>query len=710
MTMEQPLLLPKLKSAISSLYSNNTDPNQQQEAHEFLLRFKSINVRRLVTSRLQSQKDKVKVVGEQNNSGTLDHLIGGQYDGSIFLSCLSLILQEGRHSFQSHERIFASQVLNHRIRMVKIVEALDVELEDGVECGLARLVLASEDLRLERLRVGDAAPADTAHVLDTKSRVMMTAWLDRYVPMIARRCGCYGSSMIGLNGGKLLSLVLERHATTLLAYTSSPNEDQREEQIKGTLMMLTFAVAIYVSAFYEYEEECHLLKQRQEQEQELQHPAKVPWANSVLSDLSSALSVTALRLRYRPLEDKCGTPQPESTCPPLIEMLVDAMNVVKDSANTIHQQQSHQPSIYQAHRYASKRSIAAVLTHLPETLLLPVGQDNIGYRVPSVDRACLRAASMELRTVGSSINKHVGTGMDKAWQILVESERHHGSFSDDSAVRLLECCGSWSRFVAVPLDIIGTSVGTIVMRYLLSAQQQQQKAREASYRYLTSIFESAAPALTSGDLLTAALGVGASGHTGGGSSAKKKQGNRSKKRREKRLGRAVAVQDCQGGDDGTAAADKELIDRRNAACFSAAAVFGISLPDGVVAGDAGLQLAAMNPATSTHEICSTVSAAAISVLPHLLFLERREGEVVWRIELFTAIMVAMGRMCTSSIRSIRALAYEPLMVLHASNSVASVTLKMEQVAIDCTCEVCLNNLIVCCSDHYDLIASLSIIF
>lgn len=65
--METPVLLPKLKTALSCLYSSNhagsssSQIRQQHrhEAHQFLLRFKSCNVRRLVVSRLQSQKDKV---------------------------------------------------------------------------------------------------------------------------------------------------------------------------------------------------------------------------------------------------------------------------------------------------------------------------------------------------------------------------------------------------------------------------------------------------------------------------------------------------------------------------------------------------------------------------------------------------------------------------------------------------------------------------
>jgi len=651
---------------------------------------------------VQSQTDRVKIhAGDEDNN---DSPIGDKYPGSIFLSSLALILQSrNNHNFRSHERIFAAQTINHRCRSIKIIETFEIEAEDGVECGVARLVLGLSAIN----KVDDAS--------GEKSRMILTAWLERYVPMLVHRCGGGGSNQGGCtpadgtlcDGAELLSLVLQRHSASLLADTSNPDEEHREEQIKGTLIMLTVAVAMYVSAFCDYEEE-HQYHQQQQQQ------ARSPWANSVLSDLGSALSVTALRVRYRSVRDKHATPLPEPSCPPLIDMLINAMNAVKESAETLfsqtlqHQQQqpNHlaiQTAIHQAHQYAIQRSIAACVKAIPETVLLPLGQEDSGHRVPSVDRACLRAASMELRCVGTSHDNDVGTGMDKAWKVLVESEHGDWNHADPkqqeaSASRLLVCCEAWARYVAVPIHVIEVTVGSLAVRYLHS--EQQQKAQAAAFQYLVSIFEAASPSLTPGDILTAALGVGGKG--GGGrankknANAKKKQGNKSKKRHDKRLGRAVAVLDGQE-DGGTAdAAEKELLARRNAACVTAAAVFGISLTDGasIAEDDTGFRLAAATPSTSTHGIISTVAAAATSVLPHLLFLERGDGEgkshQMWRLELFSAIMAVIRRMCASPIRDVRALAYEPLMVLHAAlNSVDYVSLRMEQVAVDAICECAL---------------------
>lgn len=67
MIQDHPLLLPKLQTAISCLYGYGNNDNSQllqtpqnrNEAHEFLLRFKSSNIRRSVVSRIQSQRDRV---------------------------------------------------------------------------------------------------------------------------------------------------------------------------------------------------------------------------------------------------------------------------------------------------------------------------------------------------------------------------------------------------------------------------------------------------------------------------------------------------------------------------------------------------------------------------------------------------------------------------------------------------------------------------
>ncbi|KAL9179854.1 hypothetical protein ACHAXT_007824 [Thalassiosira profunda] len=692
--MEHPRLLPKLRTALTCLYDDGSQPHHRHEAHDFLLGFKGSNLRRAVVSRVKSQRDRGSVADGTASIGDIaNNPIDEDVGGSIYLSCLALLLQSFNGQNVAHESIFAAQTLNHRCRSIKLAETLDIEAEDGVECGMAKIVLAWEEMKSERAMstCGAGNPDVAVNWLGEKSKMILDAWVERYVPMIANTC-CSGSHAQDTicDGADLLSLVLQRHSSPLLGSANNTDGEKREEEIKGTLIMLTLAVAMYTASF------CATVEEHQHQQMQQHSAARPAWANSVLSDLGSALSVTALRIRYRPLPDKHATPQPESSCPPLIDMLVNTMKMVGESAEVYLSQKIQQPqSVMQtAHTHAMQQSVAACMKSLPETVLLPAGHDT-GHRIPSIDRACLRAASMELRSVGG--------GMDKAWKVIAETSSN-GQSQDSSATQLLECCEAWARYVAVPLDLVNTTVGSLAVEYLHVSRDtlhspQTQKAQTAAFQYLVSIFESASPSLTAEDILTAALGVGASGHTGKGgrggggarknANTKKKQGNKSKKRHEKRLGRAVAVQDCEEGNSADAA-EQELLARRNAACVAAAAVFGVSLADASSMDDTwGLRPAASSPSTTTHGVCSTVASAISSVLPHLLHLERQEGEsnTPWRVELFKVLAGSLRQICAALTREIRALAYEPLMILHTSlHSVAHVSFTVEQVAVEIICE------------------------
>ena len=651
--MEQPHLFSKLRTALNYLYDSQ-QTYHRHDAHHFLLIYKQSNIRRLVVSRLQSRKD-------GGNELSFDQ--AKDLTGSIFLSCLALLYNScGQNNSISHERIFTAQALNHRCRSIKLSEILDIEAEDGVEGGTARLVLALEDIKQAR-KIQSNNSAD----LNEKTKTILKAWLERYVPMLVNRCG----GGLACSGSELLAVVLDRHSSMLLDSPYLGDESRGEEQIKGTLMMFSLAVAMYVAAFRDFEENHNNPNDE----------AKSPWANAVLSELGSSLAVIMLRIRYRPTVDKQGTPAPDPSCPPLIDALVHAINLVKDSATvylTNKQSANNElPSqLQEAHHYAVRRSIAACLTSLPETVLLPPGQDYV-HRIPSVDRGALRAASMELRC-----NE---TGMEKAMSVLMQSMGN--TYDDSAASQLLGMCEAWARYVAVPIHVVEESVGKIAIQYMhiskgIPSTPPQQKVQSLAFQYLVALFEAALPSLSVTDILTAALGVGATGVQSG----KKKQGNKSKKRNEKRLDRAKAVED----ESSQKQAEEELLARKNAACAAAAAIFGVSTSD--TGDDWGLRLASTCPSTTSHSICAAVAAAATSVLPHLLWLERNDGPTQeWRNELFSSIIVVIQRMCKSEHRETRALAYEALMILHqALNSVTFVSYKVEQIAIDSICDCALS--------------------
>lgn len=708
----QPLLLPKLQTALTCLYNNNHAASEHylHEAHQFLLTFKSSNLRRFVVSRLQSQKDRHNTTTAAGNSTSLEDELHSMATGaeestvagSIYLSCLALLLISSNTTHSNgcgHERIFAAQTLNHRCRSIKIVEAYDIESEDGLECGVARLVLAWEELRNSSITAANVAGGGE------ESKIILNAWLERYVPMLVHRCGGVDDSSNTTSlcrGGQLLAVVLERHSASL---SIGIDEGERgEERIKGNLIMLTLAVALYSTAFAECEEEHSYIQQQQNHQQ--QQP-RTPWANAVLSELGSALSVTALRIRYRPTQNKHDSPSSEPGVPPLINLLIHSIHTVADAATAYFSHRHHDLSMQQlveaCHFHAVKRSISACLTSLPETVLLPPSSDrgDDSHRIPSIDRACLRAASMELRSDDSTNIDGTGdTGMERMMRELIRSEIGDVDASnpverldDASALRILECCEAWARFVSVPLHVIDITVGRLAVGYFHADQNggsiQYQKAQNAAFQYVTSIFEGASPSLTVEDILSATMGVAASGAAG-----KKKQGNKSKKRQERRLKNAsisISEDDSSNIDPGVLA-ENELSRRKNAACATAAAIFGVSIGGEDHARNTILR--SSSESMMSHNICSTVSIAASSVLPRLLWLERNANECnsqsqQWWLESFDVILTSLKRLCLSTNRDIRCLSYEPLMILHESlNATPVVCLRMEQIAVDAICEVC----------------------
>jgi hypothetical protein len=132
--------------------------------------------------------------------------------------------------------------------------------------------------------------------------------------------------------------------------------------------------------------------------------------------------------------------------------------------------------------------------------------------------------------------------MDRAWNalmaptLLVDGDDYgdddgDDDFRDSANARLLECCDAWARHVAVPMPLVGVTVGSLAAAYLRvdddvdgdgrGRRPRREKARAAAHQYLVTIFESASPSLTPDDVLAASLGGGgggaqAAGGRGGG--------------------------------------------------------------------------------------------------------------------------------------------------------------------------------------------------
>ena len=637
--MGEPLLLQRLQGSLSCLYTN--DPRLQHgrhDAHAFLVQLKTSNVRRQIKSTIQSQRD-------TPSTGNIRISVGEEQAGSVYLSCLTLLFQ----SKSTHERIFCAQALNNRCRSIKLAESYDLESEDGIECGVARLVIAWEEIKRS------SSQGQQQHGQE-QSRSLMKSWVERYTPMIVDRCSPFTSANV-FNGAEILALILKKNSTNLFAIVDSSEGDECEESIKGMMTLYTLAVGMYVSVCMDYVER--------------QQGVQTAWLSSVLSDLGSAMSITALRMRYRPLKDKYATPTAAAGCPSLVEMLVNAISTVKESAEEYYAHDNNQQSgnVGRAHHHAVTLCYSTVLRSLPETVLLLPGQDE-PHRAPSVDRSCMRSASMELRSDEF--------GMKKVVELIVMyesiSENEH-----ESAIRILQCCESWAKCVSVPIDMVHLTVGNIGSNYFQITNQcatrEEERAREAALQYLVSIFDSAAHTLTTKDVLMAVLGAVKKSSSNG----KKKTRSKSKKRADKVLGELVAAHHEEQGSDDTSEdlANMELQARRNAACVAAAHAFGISIEGGSTASDVfGLRPAITNEATTNHTISATICSVGVSVLPHLL----SEGnEDRWRTELIQVVLTTLQRLCGNSNRDTRCQAYEPLFALASSLSSSKSTAMVHAV-------------------------------
>ncbi|EJK58179.1 hypothetical protein THAOC_21717 [Thalassiosira oceanica] len=474
--------------------------------------------------------------------------------------------------------------------------------------------------------------------------------------MVIDRCSAFTAANT-FNGAEILALMLQKNSTNLFAMIDSSEGDECEESIKGTMTLYTLAVGMYVSVCMDYVER--------------ERETHTAWLSSVLSDLGSAMSITALRMRYRPLKDKFSTPTAAAGCPSLVEMLVNAISTVKESAEEYYAHKSDQQrsDAGRAHHHAVTLCYSTVLRSLPETVLLLPGQDE-PHRAPSVDRSCMRSASLELRSDEF--------GMKRVVELLMKYESNTEN-QHESAIRMLHCCESWAKYVSVPTDIVNLTIGNIGSNYFQimnpCATREEERAREASLQYLVAIFDSAAHTLTTKDVLMAVLGAVKKSSSNG----KKKTRSKSKKRADKVLGELVAAHHEEQGDTSDNIAGMELKARRNAACVAAALAFGISIEGGSIASDGfGLRPAITNEATTNHMISSTICSVGVSVLPHLL----SEGiEEHWRTELIQVVLATLQRLCGNTNRDTRCQAYEPLFAFASSLSNAEST-TMVHAAVD----------------------------
>ena len=255
-----PRLLPDLRLALATLYSLPLDPSlarpSPSEAHEFLMQVQSRNARRRIIACHQQERDTQKKGLSNSNNTKLNSEIIPM--GSSWLACLAILCQtheNGHFAASATERLFAAQTLHHRLRRVKLVEAIDLEMEFmQTDC--------TRDMALQCYR-------DDSHVVHL---------MDSYQTWMLHAMG-------GVAGAAVQSYTLARHLVNPTAQTRPPFTIQEEEQIKGELTLITLAAVSYCTAL-------------QHQHEQHQQQSLTSLTGPLLSTITATMATVSIKLRY----------------------------------------------------------------------------------------------------------------------------------------------------------------------------------------------------------------------------------------------------------------------------------------------------------------------------------------------------------------------------------------------------------------------------
>jgi hypothetical protein len=280
---QQPHLTADLRLALSVLYnlqthhlSDHQTTTTSYHAHEYLLQFQSRNTRRRLHSQFKGQR---QLHEQQLPPLTLEDV------GSTWLTCIFLISslattnddqQKGLHQqhqvtspVQYAEALFAAQTLVHRLRRVKLTEAIDVELE-AVNAGSDRVpALALSSF-----------PPPPQFILE-----IYRTWIRH-----------------SYNDASTLTSLLQDYDIQ-----PSNNHEDLEERIKGELSMVLLANVMD-----------HLARRCQAQHVQDNGFSHI---RPLLVTLSSALAILAARIRYTPT----NLPDPVPNTLPIVQMILRSL-------------------------------------------------------------------------------------------------------------------------------------------------------------------------------------------------------------------------------------------------------------------------------------------------------------------------------------------------------------------------------------------------
>mmetsp|Transcript_27547 Transcript_27547/g.59322 ORF Transcript_27547/g.59322 Transcript_27547/m.59322 type:complete len:1400 (+) Transcript_27547:106-4305(+) len=464
-----PYLIPDLRLALASLYSlPGGKPSSESEAHEYLLQFQARNPHRKLHAQLENQKENPAQPPKSYSDDA----------GSTWMACVDIVSSFSKSSNHNPdqnnqevhyaEALFAAQTLVHRLRRVKLAEAIDIEFEPNFFDSPSIV----------------SCPPRPEQVLDGYRR-----WILEYYR------GATSSSSFAM----LFQLVQSYHPAVDPQQQTSAME--LVERIKGELSMMILASIMDALTKKYYEQQ---LQHQDEQKMLAQ-------IRPLLKTLALVLAAIAIRMRYV----STSLPLPASHTQPIVTTIIGAITMVQVSS----QRQQHDTSqeIFRSLCYLC-------LTALPEAVL--TGSNNNGgggaYGRFSLDPRCYTAVTTELKT----------QGMVQVCQSIQNLLNSNLSNHSTSSVPLFQMCEAWGKYVPLPIDFVNNSVPLILQAWeqLRSSHQDRPQGlaeAKAAMAYWIAVMEGGT--WTIDQVLTSSL---VQSKEGSRQPNKKKQSSKSKKRNQ----------------------------------------------------------------------------------------------------------------------------------------------------------------------------------
>jgi len=619
-SQHRPRLYDDLVRSLSTLYSphrhtsNNNGGNgdgnaaeRQRRANEWLMQFQSRNVRRKINSLRQRRRSKQQQQQLQHQSPATTTTVEM---GSTWLACLYVLgCRRARDaSFADDDAktttqtLFCAQTLLHRLRRVKINEAVDWEVEQRVD--------SDEDRALSLY----------------ESR--------EYVPNLARAYQEWIRS--GGGGGGTGTFVHPFVVAVVDTYRGYGSADD-EEKIKGELSLLTVAAVTYLTAMLATDHKNHG-----------SHCFLVAPTSPLLSTLGGVMAILALRLRYDSTHSSSGGTSANGTScqqyqhhPTIVSLVTHFLGIVWEVAvassaavdGSGSSNDNNNNNI--AHRrHAFGAALHACLDAIPDTLLGSAG----GARGRlSMDPRCVQAATQEIRSFGLPI-------LSETLQLFQQQQQLSSRSHDEQQLCelwTLYTFLSWARSLPLPPEFI-----PLINKYIASESIHHQ---QVAMRCVVAICEGGAWSLE--DVLLYSLGISDQQI----SQQPKKKRSTSKTKRQKDLMEARSTETILD------MARAEVCQRGRLACLTAFAIWhglatSVASALAVLHADPGTQVEGEGP-------IGCLAAAANACLPHIV---RNPTSTSNAYDLFSSIAVSFQAMCRSENRIVRGLCFEPLYTLHAA--------------------------------------------